>query len=254
MILADELYELSKAQKKEVILGELDAAGDFDDELDKAFALSNILNTFIDTYIDIKISKCSQWGYDNRIMLLIQKVDEFLPIAKGAITSAYDEAQNMKGNTNIYDFFEAKKLTFSNKVIRSLNAKMGLFWERIASVSPYAVNPEEEFGIKIKGIDLIIKNSNNNRIEYVQLKTQRNTLTGSQAPRSKKELSIHEHPVFATAFSLSTWTFPVTPGIERVSGADFWSKIDIEYDLVCGNAKNLIEQCELEYLRLLSES
>ena len=47
-------------------------------------------------------------------------------------------------------------LVTSNSVTRSLSTKMGILWEEIADISPYVIIPEFEFGIKIKGIDIII--------------------------------------------------------------------------------------------------
>ncbi|MCL6272223.1 hypothetical protein M3P05_20075, partial [Sansalvadorimonas sp. 2012CJ34-2] len=87
-------------------------------------------------------------------------------------------------------------------------------------------------------------------IEYQQLKTQQNTLTGSQKTRSVQELSIHDNPVFCACFPNNKWTFNHS-SIPRVSGEEFWSRIGIPYDLVLEKVNALIIELEQEYVSLL---
>ena len=135
--------------------------------------------------------------------------------------------------------------------VSPLSTTMGLLWERLASISPYAINPEIEFNLKIKGIDLISLNVDTNEIEYQQLKTQHNTLTGSQKGRSVQELIIHDNPVFCACLANnSSWTFS-HPDIPRVSGEDFWHRIGISYDVFLKSVQELVLELENEYIEIL---
>ena len=56
------------------------------------------------------------------------------------------------------------------------------------------MSPELDFGVKIAGLDLLIYAEN--KIIQCQLKSNKDTLTGSQAERSVEELSVL--PYFAS--------------------------------------------------------
>ncbi len=43
------------------------------------------------------------------------------------------------------------------------------------------------------------------KLFYAQIKTMEGTLTGSQAPRSEKELSLHKNSYFVAAFETGIW-------------------------------------------------
>lgn len=94
---------------------------------------------------------------------------------------------------------------------------MGHLWERIANISPYVISPRIEFGVEVPAIDLIILA---NRIEFAQIKTKRDTLTGSHRNRTYKELSLYENPLFVACFDLGGWHFN-HPIIPTVSGEEF---------------------------------
>jgi len=132
--------------------------------------------------------------------------------------------------TNIYELFNARILASSNRLSRTLSTYMGAMWERIASISPYVLNPENEFGLKITGIDIIITPPHDDSTYFAQLKSKCDTLTGSQSPRTIMELSIHPNPLFIAAFSLGGWTFNDRSGlIRRMAGKPFWDMIEIDY-------------------------
>lgn len=86
---------------------------------------------------------------------------------------------------NLYELCGAAVFVESNSISRQLSRPMGDRWETIANISPYAISPEKDFGIKVTGIDSVLLNQGKGDPVFVQIKTQRNTLTGSQAPRSK---------------------------------------------------------------------
>jgi hypothetical protein len=124
----------------------------------------------------------------------------------------------------------------------------GDLWEAIANVSPYAVSPEKDFGLKITGIDLVLLREGKGVPIFVQLKTQRNTLTGSQAPRSRSELELHQHRLFAAAFCTGgNWTFSST-SVPRACGAEFWSMAGLDYELLKSHAKQMILKIQAAYI------
>ena len=131
---------------------------------------------------------------------------------------------------------------------RTLSTRMGLLWEDISNISPYVIIPEFEFGIKITGVDIVILSQK--IVKFAQLKTLRGTLTGSQIPRAKKELGIHQNPLFIAAFDLGQWTFPKNPNIPRIAGKEFWNSIHIDYDLVENNVRNMLQKIDKAFAEL----
>lgn len=230
------------------------------DELSKAKEISSVINTFVDDYFALVIDQDASRKEGS---ILIQQnllakhqeiIKQFKPIAIAELKKSQPDAGELvKSGKNVYELSGAVKLSFANKATRNLSTTMGLLWERLAEVSPYAINPESEFGVKIKGIDLISKNIESNVIEYQQLKTQHNTLTGSQKLRSVQELMLHDNPVFCASFSTkSSWTFNHTE-IPRVSGEGFWKRIGISYESsVLPVVKKLINELEDEYVKILA--
>ena len=211
-------------------------------ELSQARDYSEILNIFIEDYIQLQINR------DNdRDVGSVLENENLTTDIREALNEFFEEKVlnifEADGNENIFSMSAANNLHFANKVTRSLSTKLGNLWEIIASISPYAINPEEEFGFKIKGIDLIIVNRNTNALEYIQLKTTRGTLTGSQITRAGTELSIHQCPVFAAAFDITPWTFNHDT-IPRVAGEQFWGRIGIDYDVVRSEVIRLISRID----------
>lgn len=150
---------------------------------------------------------------------------------------------------NIFMLFDNRLLTISNAVTRSLSTATGHLCERLASISPYVVNPEIEFGLKITGVDLII--FVDGIPEFTQMKTQRNTLTGSQQPRVKQELGIYDNSLFVAAFDVGSWTFK-SDEIDRIAGMEFWQKIRMDYGLIESHVKDgfcKIEDAYVEEVR-----
>jgi hypothetical protein len=226
-----------------------------DDGLERSRKISSVINTFIQDYIQLTINDDLRQPFGSVLVQpntensICSAINQFKPNAYQTIADSKPTvAQCTQNSANIYELAGANTLASSNRITRNLSTVMGLLWESIASISPYALNPESEFNIKISGIDLIVRNIDTNLIEYIQLKTQKNTLTGSQAPRCRSELSIHANPVFAVCFLTSSqWTFN-SPIIPRVCGSDFWSRIGIDYSLFERLAKNLIHHLDQRYI------
>lgn len=226
-----------------------------DSDILRAKKYSSVINSFLDDYFSLMISEDNQsvggsiLDKNNLLLSIQREIENFKPSAISVIHNAIPSGSEGGAPKNIYQLSKAFKLSAANTVTRNLSTTMGLLWERIANLSPFVINPESEFGIKIKGIDLISKNPETGLIEYKQLKTQRNTLTGSQVERSVIELSLHDNPVFCACFSLGSWTFGPKK-IPRISGREFWEGIGIDYDIFEREVVRLIKELEQEYTSL----
>ncbi|BBI30769.1 hypothetical protein [Cohnella abietis] len=149
--------------------------------------------------------------------------------------------KSMLNDSNIYEMSRAQTLSSANAITRSVSTKLGLFWEDVANLSNNVVSTELEFGIKIQGVDVITFHNNN--LYYTQLKTQKNTLTGSQADRVNDELGIFNHSWFVACIkNNSSWTYSgKTP---RLLGEEYWSKTTIKYNDLLDNLYNTIQNVE----------
>ena len=77
------------------------------------------------------------------------------------------------------------------------------------------------------------------------MKSNKNTLTGSQNDRSKEELLVHNKAWFLSAIeSNASWTFTDHEKIHRKSGEEFWPLINIPYAIVMESVKDLILKIE----------
>lgn len=258
---AQEYINATVAERKSVILEEAKkiAVPDLNDKLKDTYAYSQVINKFIREVIEIEVTKDNQLDQksiffeDNIHKAVNKQIANFLPIAIDRLKEVRPSINKLqKSRKNLYEVSGAVELAFANKISRTLSTTMGGLWEKIANVSPYAINPEIEFGLKLKGIDLIALNKNTNNLEYLQLKTQRNTLSGSQSDRANSELSLHANPVFCACFDTKTnWTYKNKAGIERVCGNEFWSRIGMDHDTVLTSIIILIKTLEEEYVKML---
>ncbi len=253
MISANEIYRLSIEERRNLIMRHVNRLGG-----EPELAKSNVINTFILDYIAIKrrLNNCQDHQYilsnnefNSRLSI---EIDNFLPLARLKIQESKPSREQVSQScANIYELSGATTLASCNKVSRALSTILGLFWERVADISPYVISPESEFGIKIQGVDIISMNVLTSNIEYIQMKTQRNTLTGSQVPRVNDELGRHPNPVFCACFDTNAaWTFSVSSGIPRRCGSEFWSSIGIEYQVVLRSVTNLIRHLETLYIEI----
>lgn len=128
---------------------------------------------------------------------------------------------------NVYQISGAAKLSSANTVTRTYNTELGLLWEKIADLAPNVVSPELDFHFKIPEVDVIVLYED--KLYYTQLKTQRNTLTGSQGNRTVDELKKFPYNWFVACIDTDvSWTAPRT--LNRLVGREFWDKIGIDYD------------------------
>ena len=153
-----------------------------------------------------------------------------------------DIIEKVNSNNNIYNMFKAVKLSAANAVSRTLSTKLGNFWEEIANLSSNVIAPEIEFKITLKGIDVVLKKNNN--FYFTQMKTQKNTLTGSQLGRSIQELSVYNNSLFVACIDNNAkWTYGVVEN--RVAGRQFWDDCNISYDRLLNNIGKLVTAAEL---------
>lgn len=138
-------------------------------------------------------------------------------------------AKSCQDRQNVYQLSGAVKLSAANTVTRTYNTKLGLLWERIADLAPNVVSPELDFGYKIPEVDIIVLDIESDKLFYTQLKTQKNTLTGSQSNRTVLELGAYENHWFVACIDTNCGS--TMPGsLNRLVGREFWDKIGIDYD------------------------
>lgn len=175
----------------------------------------------------------------NNISQMKQYFDDFtttiIPILENLLEKTLDN------DANIYQLCNVRSLAAANAITRTFSTKLGLFWEKLANLSPLALSPEIEFGIRIEGVDTILVGKNS--YIYAQLKTQKNTLTGSQANRVKEELGGFNDAIFVACIETNTnWTY--SGPIKRVVGEAFWKAIGINYELLLSYLQGTLSQIE----------
>ncbi|WP_204104494.1 MULTISPECIES: hypothetical protein [Spirulina sp. CCY15215] len=161
--------------------------------------------------------------------------------------------QNKKtGFKNIFEFSGSENLYLSNIYTRFISENLGHKFENIAEISDSIFIPENTLNLKIKGIDLVLYDGHN--IRYTQLKTKKDTLTGSQSQRSINELKIHQNPIFAAALDMGkSWTISKTKaqqsGIQLLAGSEFWSLIGLDYGFILDQLSDAIKDIDKQLYR-----
>lgn len=100
-------------------------------------------------------------------------------------------------------------------------------WEKIADLAPNVISPELDLGYKIPEVDIIVLYDN--KLYYTQLKTQKNTLTGSQTKRTIDELSKFQNHWFVACINTNC-SSTIPKSLNKLIGKEFWEKIGIDYD------------------------
>ena len=263
MLDAKTIKSANKSQRKSMILeaAARQTAPTTLGDLEKPYTIGKALNEFIEEYIEFEIHKDLDTGgnsvliIDNLKQALNSRMSNYLLSAMTKMNVDTRTIEDMMADPkNAYELAGAKELAFANKVTRNLSTTMGSLWEKLADISPYALNPDLEFGIKIRGIDIICKNIETQKIEFIQLKTTKNTLSGSQSARANSELLLHQNPVFAAAFDVDrNWTYQNNPTIRRISGAEFWNQIGMDYPTVYNTVVTTIRQLEEQFVQTISQ-
>jgi hypothetical protein len=174
---------------------------------------------------------------------LCKRFEEILERQAQSIMEGVQESTG-ENAVNLFELVGATKLVKANRTSRLVSTHLGKAWEEMASLSHLALSPERDLTTRIEGIDIILLDGE--KLRHTQIKTQRNTLTGSQKGRSLTELRRHPYPLFAAAFEVADWTFPPRSSskVERIAGAAFWDKLSINYKDVVEAARTCFAKLE----------
>ncbi|WP_414543252.1 hypothetical protein [Nostoc sp. CCY0012] len=258
---ADELIPLSVKERKALILHHaslIDVIHIADEDLHTAYKYAKVISSIAPAYFQYQIAQDRQNGsvleLDIQSQLISSKTekfaDDFIEWLKADFENKSAILDHHPNPRNLFELCGTKLLVTSNSVTRNLSTTMGSLWEQISNISPYIINPELEFGIKITGIDILLFSEVT--VKFAQLKTLKGTLTGSQSPRAKKELSVHDNPLFIAAFDLGRWTFN-DPNIPRIAGQVFWNKIHMDYNLVENHVRTMLQKIDQAFTDLAAK-
>lgn len=165
------------------------------------------------------------------------------------LLEAKDNFKEIKRTTkpskqNLFLIAGTKNLFLSNKYTRTITTTLGNRLENILEIDKSkCFDTEIHFNLKIPGIDKFILD-NDGKIRHVQVKTKKDTLTGSQVKRSVIELGIHPNPIFAALFDLGGWHFPKHEKIARMTGDEFWSLVNLDYKTVLDEVCKSLQRIE----------
>lgn len=145
---------------------------------------------------------------------------------------------------NLFLLAGTKNLFLSNKYTRTISTTLGNRLEHVIDIDrSKCFDTETYFNLKVRGVDKFVLDSNGN-IRHIQVKTKKDTLTGSQAKRSVIELGIHPHPIFAALFDFGGWNFPRHDKIARMAGNEFWDLVGLAYEDVLEEVCNSLQRIE----------
>ncbi len=240
-----ELFELNVDDRASYINDEAEkitlSQVEPDKNLKKAKKTNFVLTSYLHDLFSHKQKKYSKY-------FIIDKKEDFLKkelrtlSEQWIIETRISLDENRKPTNNVFGISGAYVLSVISKQTRVVTESLGHLFEDFACVSPDCISPENIFGVKLVGVDLIIR-LNDSIYGHVQLKTAENTLTGSQAPRMKKELGIYNNPHFVASIKTGNgWTTGALSsyGIKRIRGEEFWSIIKIPYELVLNEVKYMM--------------
>lgn len=222
-----------------------------DQELRNAYQIARILDKYLPDYF-------SRMNKSLTLTEIEQKIDKILVKFKQEVLFALSQEkdkfrkeirENKTTFKNIFEFAGCENLYLSNLYTRFISENMGHKLEDIAGIANNVFLPDRELDIKIKGIDLIIFHEE--KIKYTQLKTKKDTLTGSQSSRSINELKIHPFSIFAVALDMgNNWTINKAScekyQIERLAGESFWSLLNLDYNLILNKLAKTIREIDKE--------
>ena len=173
-------------------------------DIDKSKHFEKILNSF-----NLEHLYSNQLNKNNSIEKIFDKFHDQW------VEKIFDKLNTPK--TSVFSEANAIFFASSSAMTRSLNTELGHIWEDIADLSDKVISPENTFGnYKVKGVDIIIKENKN--LVFTQLKTAKDTLTGSQEPRTRIELEAFSNSMFAAAHNIGSWHFKNYPNIPRIAG------------------------------------
>ena len=212
-----------------------------DHELIFSYQFSQYIQGYVRATIEARVQtvEVSQEFISRRID---EVLEQFYEMIEPELIEIRDNPP-VNANKNVFTFSDTMFLSKANDYTRVISTKFGNTLEKIAQISPKCFSTEAEFSMKLKGVDLIILDAN--ELVYTQLKTQKNTLTAGKTGSVIKELSVFENSMFVACLDLASWTFsPRGSEVIRVSGEEFWSRIDIPYETLCSKIKDLFGRIE----------
>lgn len=160
-----------------------------------------------------------------------------------------DDFENIRIKTkankqNLFLIAGTKNLFLSNKYTRTITTTLGNRLENILEIDKSrCFDAEIHLNMKIRGIDKFIL-GDKGQIHHVQVKTKKDTLTGSQVKRSVIELGIHPNPIFAALFDFGNWHFPKHKKITRMTGNEFWALVGLDYETVLREVCKSLQRIE----------
>ena len=240
----EEFIKKNKSDKKKYIISEskkIKVPKGINKKLHNTYKYKEVINRFIKDYIlSVRKPKKNEIKNDQ----ILEKITFF----KDNYNNNKLPEKLAETPKNLFEMSGAKDFYSMQLVLRSITTTLGNFWEELATLSNNAISTEKEFGIKIKGVDIIC--IDNNKPTYIQMKTMEGTLTGSQVSRSEEELSIHKDRYFAAVFETgSDWTFN-SEKIKRIKGNEFWSMINLDYSYILKEVKLMVKEIEDKFKEL----
>jgi hypothetical protein len=256
---AETLIAMTVQERKALITQQssfIDASHITDQNLHNAYRFAQVISSIATMYFQSQIEQDNQHNSvlerERQSELIRAKTERFADKFIEWLKKDFDNKKAILDNhpnpSNLFELCGAKLLITSNSVTRSLSTKMGRLWEEISNISPYVIVPEFEFDIKITGVDITVMIDDT--VSFAQLKTSKGTLTGSQVPRAKQELGIHDNPLFIAAFDLGSWSLSSKSQISRIAGKAFWNQIHMDYELVEYHVRNMLKNIDQVFAEL----
>lgn len=234
------------------------------EDLIDTYQFCRVLDEYLKDYFQNEQKKSRMIDIESEIdKILLHFKSEVMHALSQKRADSITELEKIKSHfKNIFEFAKAENLSFFNVCTNIIQENLGHKFEDIADLSTQVFIPDKLLGIKIKGVDLIIYDTVNNKIRYTQLKTKRDTLTGSKANNTINELKIHPHPIFAAALDMgktkSSWPISkkaaLENNIELLSGEAFWSLINLDYHLILNKISEVIYQIDKELYNQVDRS
>ena len=215
----DELLSLSLQERGKIVkeyANQLEIDEEIPQGLRESYNIYMTVEPYIEDLANLNITESTAFLNGNKENI-IKAINTILNDKKPDIFQTIDNIRTNRKTTTIFELVNSEKLSMAQKSTRSISTMMGNMLEDIAHIAPNCISPELDFGVKIAGLDLLIYADN--KIIQCQLKSNKDTLTGSQADRSVEELSIFDNPCLASAHDTETsWHFPDIPTVKRVAG------------------------------------
>ncbi len=216
-----------------------------------AYQISRILDQYLPDYFTSLNKSLTLSEFEKQIdkILVKFKQEVLITLCQEKEKFRQEIQDNKTSFKNIFEFAGCENLYLSNLYTRFISENMGHKLEDIAGIATNVFLPDKELDIKIKGIDLIIFHEE--KIKYTQLKTKKDTLTGSQSSRSINELKIHPFSIFAAALDMgNSWTINKAScekyNIERLAGESFWYLLNLDYYLILDKLAKTMKEIDKE--------